>query len=504
MPGKEGRDTNKKFAAALLLALALLLFPALAEEQGTLRALFVGCDSFVSQPSTGDAAQTNVQMLAEAFASDSRGYALIRSRVGSLVSVDDFELTVTETFMAADADDVSLIYISTHGILSENGLDASGLLLSDGETEELLTVAALESILKDVAGIKVLILDFCNSGLFIGKGIAFGAGRYPFRDSDYKVLCSSGAGELSWYWQDGREGEGAGASYFATALASGIGKPGRRPADSDLNGKITLLEIYRYARENCAVSTPQVYPQEDGDFCLFAYDPGEAPARERAVTDLVFDNTLLSAGQSSVSFSFIVRRETALHYQIVYYRDGEWQFDDAEYYADTEGGGLVPPGAKTRSLMLRTDDSMDSGYAILQLITMEDGFPVIQGARVISVAPAYGRVALSVSAESAFTPAAGEELAVTVLCSAPCGVTLTVLDAYGNTVRRLAYDTPTRPEQLPSQGGMFYWNGKKTDGTQAPAGAYTVQAKTVIDGRVTIAESDEFMLLDRENRPLPY
>lgn len=495
---------RKRLVVPFLLLLLLPLASALAEESVTLRALLVGCDRFISQPATGDAAETSVRMLAETLAEDSRGYALIRSRVNALYSVEAFESAVTETFMASGEDDISVLYISTHGIPSENGLDESGLLLSDGETEELLTVAALENILNDIPGMKVLILDFCNSGMFIGKGVAGGAERVPFRGGSYKVLCSAGAEEPSWYWQNARDGGRAGASYFATALAAGIGKPGHRPADGNLDGEITLLEGYRYVRENCAVSTPQVYPQEDGAFVLFAYDPDETPARERTVTDLVFDDTCLNAGQSSVSFSFTVHRETALHYQIVYFRDGAWQFGDAEYYADTEGGGLVPPGAKTRTLMLRTDDSMDSGYAIIQLITVEDGVPVIQGARIISVAPSYGRIVLSVAAENVFTPANGEELAVSVYHDSPCGLTVTILDALGGTVRRLAYDAPTRPEQLSPQGSMFYWNGKRSDGSPAPAGVYTVRVKTVIDGRAIITESDEFTLLDKGDLPLPY
>ncbi len=494
---------RKLFFAGLCLLLSLLVVPVLAEDAATLRALLIGCDRFVSQQSTGGAAQANVRMISEALSSDARQYALIRTRDNSVATVNDFEFAVTETFMAADAGDISLLYISTHGIPSADGVAASGLLLSDGETEELLTVAALEHILNSVPGTKVLILDFCNSGMFIGKGIAGGAEYYPFRDSSYKVLCSSGAGELSWYWQDGKGGSGLGASYFATALCAGIGKSGHRPADSNLNGEITLLEIFRYTRENCAVSTPQAYPQEDGAFSLFSYDLDETPDKERTITDLVFDSTLLESGQSSVSFSFTVHRETALHYQIVYYRDGAWQFSEAEYYADTEGGGLVPPGGKTRTLMLRTDDSYDSGYAIVQLITVENGFPVMQGARIISVAQAFGSIDLSVDAEPYFAPSLGEELAVTVRHSAPCGLTVTVLDTYGNTVRRLAYDTPTRPEQLSEQGTMLYWNGRKSDGSLAPAGEYTVQVKTVINGRTWIAESDGFFLLNADDPARP-
>lgn len=482
---------QKLFFAFLVMLLSLPFAAARAEEGVTLRALLIGCDHFVSQQGTGEAAETNVHMLAEAISSDARGYALIRSRVSSLATVSDFAYTVDETFMAADADDISLIYISTHGIQGQTA-DDSGLLLSNGESEELLTIPTLESILRDVPGTKLLILDFCNSGMFIGKGASRGAGSDHFRDASYKVLCSSGADELSWYWQDGQNGTGAG--YFATALSSGIGTPGHRPADGNLDGAITLLEGYRFVRENCAVSTPQVYPQEDGAFVFFAYDLTEAPESERTITDLVFDSTLLEAGQSSVAFSFTVHRETALHYQIIYYRDGAWQFGDAEYYADTEGGGIVPPGAKTRNLMLRTDDSMDSGYAILQLITVEGGFPVMQGARIISVTPSYGSIRLSVETEGAFSPMQNEELAISVYHSAPCGLTVTVLDAYGNTVRRLAYASPTRPEQLSGTGSMLYWNGRKADGTLAPEGEYTVQVRTSIGDRVIIAESDVFTL----------
>ena len=499
---------KKSVLLLLTLFLSFYLSPAVQAEESSsalpprqLRALLIGCDHFLTQQDTWPAAEHNIRLLTDTLINDQRRYALIRSYPSAISSVDAFEEAVLGAFRSAGAQDMSLLYISTHGVYSEkDGPAGSGLLLSDGEKEALLTAPALQSVLDQIPGTKLVILDACNSGAVIGKGLPPDADRTFLSGPDYKVLCSAGGSEASWYFHAGSSPEAAGASYFASVLSSGLGAQGDFGADRNDDGAITLREAYDYLLDNYAASTPQVYPENDGEFVLFSYDPAAARRVTKAVTDLSFDETLLTAGQTEVSFSFTVQRQAELYYQIIYHRDSAWQFDQAQHFLDGEqADGTVLPGRKTRTLTLDTAADA-SGFAIVQLITLEDGLPVFQGARLLCVQPASGEVALSVSAPSSFTPGAWQELPILVRHDVPCGLTVNILNEDGRSVRRLAYEKPARPQQLSPAASTFYWDGRETDGSPAPAGMYTVQVKIRLGGRVFTALSDPVALLSAESR----
>ena len=505
---KEGGMEMKK--SVLLLMTLLLVFccsPALGAEYDSfdgaeppkLRALLIGCDHFLTQEDTWPAAEHNIQLLADTLINDQRRYALIRSYASAIASVDAFEEAVLNTFRSASDRDISLLYISTHGVYSETGGPAeSGLVLSDGQEEALLTAPALERILSQLPGTKMVILDACNSGAVIGKGLSSGAGDSFLTGPAYKVLCSAGGSEASWYFQSGSNAEAAGASYFASVLSSGLGAQGDYAADENADGQITLREAYVYLLDNYAASTTQVYPQTDGDFVLFSYDPNAPRRIKKAITDLSFDETLLTAGETEVSFSFTVQRQVELYYQIIYHRDGAWQFDQAQHFLDGEqADGTVLPGRKTRILSLDTAADA-SGYAIVQLITLEDGVPVFQGARLLCVQPASGEAVLSISVPPAFIPEAWQELPILVQHDVPCGLTVNIQNEDGRTVRRLAYETPSRPQQLSPAGSTFYWDGLRTDGSLASPGLYTVQVKVRLGENVWTAQSEKVALLPLE------
>ncbi|MBR1585112.1 MAG: hypothetical protein IJ662_06195 [Clostridia bacterium] len=492
-----------RWIVALMLCALLPLIgwgeegPAAQEDRIALRALLVGCDHFQSQPDTWPAASRNVEMLSEALMRDERDYALIRSYADGLSSVEQLYLAVLEAFGDAQEGDVSLLYIGTHGVFDEGGSNAgAALILSDGEGEELLYAPMLEDILDAIPGQKVVILDACNSGAFIGKGLSGGADRIFFSGPDYKVLCSAGGSEASWYFQSTQETSAAGASYFATVLADGLGSGGDFAADVNADGRITLKEVYAYLTENYAASTPQVYPQNDGDFVLFAYDADAERAIGKAVTDITFEDTLLTAGESSVAFSLTVRRQVELYYQIVYHENGAWQFEQAQHFLDGEQpDGTVLPGRKIRTLALNTVGEDAYGYAIIQLITLEEGRPVLQGARLLCVQPDVGPVSLNVATDPAFVPGLGQELCILAQHDVPCGLTVNILDADGQLVRRLAYETPSRPQQLSPNASSFYWDGRSNGGDMAPPGLYTVQLRVRLGDSLYVRESAPVELL---------
>ena len=477
----------------ILLLLSLPRVSSFAEE-GRRRALLIGCDHFLSQPDTAPAAENNLRLLSDALFSDARPYSLVRTISNTIATAEAFENAVLAAFGNSTEADTSVLYISTHGVFQDSlsKVDA-GLLLSDGQTETLLIGAELQRVLDQVAGKKIVILDACNSGAIIGKGLSGGADQCYLAGADYKVLCSAGGSEASWYYQS-PDAAAEGASYFAAVLAFGFDASGGHAADRNDDGQITLEETYGYLLEQYAASTPQVYPQQDDSEVLFAYDPDTPVRIQKAITDLTFEETLLTAGDTEAAFSFTVQRQTELYYQIIYHRDGVWQFSQAQQIPDAEqDDGSILPGRKMRVLTLNTGDE-DYGYAIIQLITRESGTPVFQGAQLLCVRPATGQVTLNAVTGSSFVPKLGQEMAILVQHDVPCGLTVNILNEENRLVRRLAFETPSRPQQLSPAASSFYWDGKTNSGEYAPPGAYTVQVKTSVGEEQYLCRSEPFFL----------
>ena len=204
--------------------------------------------------------------------------------------------------------------------------------------------------------------------------------------------------------------------------------------------------------ENHGASTPQVYPQED-DIVVFAYDPDAGMSDERApIVDVVFSDTIITAGET-LTFSFTALRPVRVAYQIVYRRDGRWQFDEAELIYDEaerftafgDLAGAILPGRKERSITL-SQQSKDHlyGYVLVQVLSLENGTLTMQTGHVITVTPETGEPELRVRTPEHFRAGGCGELPVFVAHSLPCALSVTVLDLAGNTVKRLSYRSPTR------------------------------------------------------------
>ena len=258
-----------------------------------------------------------------------------------------------------------------------------------------MTPRMLQNAFNGVLGTKVILLDACYSGAFIGKGMRKQPKDVYFLGDDFKVLVSSGAREESWYWNTAEQPEMAsdgyqqGAFYFTQALSQCLSPRYGYPADANRDGKITLRELYRALMENHAASTPQVYPQED-DFVVFCYDVAEADAdtAERSpIGDVTFSSTTLSAADPRLTLEFIVRRPVRVAYQIVNQRNGKWRFDEArllyddveQYTAFGDEQGAISPGRKVRTLSMNLGDGQTSGYVMVQLVSIEDGKLTVAG-----------------------------------------------------------------------------------------------------------------------------
>ena len=211
----------------------------------------------------------------------------------SNLTADGIASAITSAFSAATSNDVSLFYFSGHG---ENAVGTSyhGALVGTGTS--YLTVARLKSVLDQIPGKKIVIIDSCHSGQIIGRSTsgtasvskaelnefnskvvtAFSAqtrGANDLANSGYYVITAAHSTEQSVNTGFDADEDGVIDKHFGLftyMLTQGCGwnmgtnKVRSLSADSDSNGEITLHEAYSYARYKALLSNPeqtaQVYP----------------------------------------------------------------------------------------------------------------------------------------------------------------------------------------------------------------------------------------------------
>ena len=497
------------FLLAFFCLAALRPLPTARGEEDSVRrerALLIGVDEFVSQPSAYPSSTNNVYAMQEMFQAAAEPLEKILVPDAPVTSVQQLTELIQRVFGDAEAGDVSYLYISTHGLYDpENGVEPA-LLLSDGQTENHLTPEELEAAFDGISGTKVLILDACNSGAFIGKGMTEWDEPPCFLGDDFKVITSSGAREESWYWsagEDAKQEERQGAFYFTQALCDALSAACGYPADQNHDGSITLKELYDYLLLNHAASTPQVYPQNDDDFVIFRYDPSEPlpTGLERSpIMDVTFSDLVLDQDSREITIEYIAMRPVRLAYQLVYRREGRWEFENAQLiYDDSERfsafgdqEGAVSAGWKQRTL--RLDELADDayGYALVQLVSIDRGKLRVHAGRVLCVLPEEEPPAPTVEISGSFAPETGRELAVFVGHTSPCTLSVAILDEEGQVVERLCHRRSTRPMGL--AGTTLYWDGKQRDGSPTPAGTYRVRAQIHWKGQTLSVESETFEL----------
>ena len=199
------------------------------------------------------------------------------------------------TFSTAQDGDVSYFYISTHGLWEPGDPGNSmTLLLSNGRSQSGVTAQQLHDAFERIRGTKVLIVDACHAGAMIAKGIR-DEFSHIFEGDSYKIICSSGGAEESWFWRGGATDEGvlAGGGYFSGVLSAGLSFQTGYAADENSDGSITLSEIKRYLRQMHGASTVHTYPEED-DFPILTYDASSVHRRTDGVGNIVFEEGLLS------------------------------------------------------------------------------------------------------------------------------------------------------------------------------------------------------------------
>jgi len=206
--------------------------------------------------------------------------------------ISDFEATknnilqgIASTFSEADDDDVSYFYFGGHG-----GKYGSIYYICPADmtssVDSKISVNELEEALGVIPGTKVVIIDSCNSGGFIGKGgdsdefsdkalktfnediikIFSSEQNGENRERDlltadcYKVLTSCSYDQIS---ETFCSFEGNTIGVFTAALLEGCGY-NYFSADLDNDRKITLEEAYLYIKDKISswgfIQDVQVYP----------------------------------------------------------------------------------------------------------------------------------------------------------------------------------------------------------------------------------------------------
>ncbi len=233
-----------RWAATLLGLAALGAAPAHAAESTVRRfALLAGAN---------DGGNDRVPLVYAG--SDARSMAAVLARYGGVntrdvvVLVDPDHAAMKDAFADLNrriaaagpaARTEVVVYYSGHS-------DASGLLLAGERMPYRELRSALDALPADV---RVAILDSCASGALVrGKG---GAAAPAFLLDEGNVveghafLTSSSADEIS------QEADALGGSFFTHALVTGL----RGGADTDLDGRVTLNEAYRFAYDETLART---------------------------------------------------------------------------------------------------------------------------------------------------------------------------------------------------------------------------------------------------------
>jgi len=241
------------------------------------RALCVGVGDYKNLPPPPDGDLNGppydvnriIQVLSECkFGSYEVGFSLIESLKDLNATKEAIINGIVSTFSGADDNDISYFYFSGHGYCDLITYIAYFCPSDDdGTLNSLISVNELENALSAIPGTKVVLLDCCQSGGFIGKNkrgndfnndnlksfndsivnsFLMGQSKDLLTTNQYKVLTSchfyQACMESSPHPTDNDP-----FGYFTAALCEGCGySDGNYYADSDNNNKVSLSEAMEY------------------------------------------------------------------------------------------------------------------------------------------------------------------------------------------------------------------------------------------------------------------
>ena len=259
------------------------------------RALLVGVGDYINLPDYYPDADETTDLVSPPYDVGRMYYILNQCRFGSsdsefsiISELKDLNATKTailsrinSTFSGADDNDISYFYFSGHG--SWDIISTSYICPTDANdtVDSLISIDELEAALSVIPGTKVVILDTCHSGGFIGKGkeknyfdrgslVAFNnnvinifsmSQSKDLASNQYKVLTSCHIFQTCLSAVDLVNPENS-FGIFTMALCQGCGYYGTYPADTNLDTKVSLQESYLYVESTLESleQDVQVYP----------------------------------------------------------------------------------------------------------------------------------------------------------------------------------------------------------------------------------------------------
>jgi len=180
--------------------------------------------------------------------------------------------SISSTFSGTDSNDISYFYFSGHGSRVGN---ISYICPADMTffVDSVISVNELESALSSIPGTKVVFLDSCYSGGFIGKSMdetiiskeklesfndevinVFSQAEYKglLTTNEYKVLTSCHSSQECMELSPLTPGDFDPFGVFTLALCAGCGYYGSYPADTNLDTAVSLQETYLYVKSYVA------------------------------------------------------------------------------------------------------------------------------------------------------------------------------------------------------------------------------------------------------------
>ncbi|MGN0995646.1 MAG: hypothetical protein ACI4PG_01935, partial [Candidatus Ventricola sp.] len=136
----------------LLRLIALLLFLAPACAHAQTRALLVACSDFLTQPDLGSAISGNLHLIGSALVSADVSLGDLSIEDGTIGSVQALGDAIDDAFAGADENDLSILYLCTHGILSSADDEQVYLLLGNGSSESPLGAQQLHALIRNIQG----------------------------------------------------------------------------------------------------------------------------------------------------------------------------------------------------------------------------------------------------------------------------------------------------------------------------------------------------------------
>lgn len=221
------------------------------------------------------------------------GFSIINSLIGEQATRSNIVNAINSTFSLAGENDVSYFYFSGHG-WSENGV--STILPHDARfSDDSLDISAgeLADILGKIPGKKVVIIDSCYSGGFIGKGMItrgvinnedlrvfnnnilnvfssqnrdnFDFAKGNLAANGFQVIVSATGKQQCFETSNPHPVDRYPYGYFTASLCEGCGYNSfiyPYPADSNMDRKVDFNEIYHYISSKLShlEQDVQIYP----------------------------------------------------------------------------------------------------------------------------------------------------------------------------------------------------------------------------------------------------